>query len=147
MTDEIWHRMIGTHLDGTFYCTRAALRLMGRKNRGVIINVSSTAALTGQEGAPHYSAAKAGMLGLTRSVAREVASMNIRVNALCPGFVDTDMSRGYSPAFRRATQGRIPLGRWGTADEVAVSAVFLASDDSSYFTGQCLSPNGGIFIG
>lgn len=147
MPDEVWRRMMAVHLDGTFYCTRAALKLMTPQNSGAIVNVSSTAALAGQEGAPHYSAAKAGMLGFTRSLAREVASLNIRVNALCPGFVDTDMSRGYSPAFRRGTQGRIPLGRWGTADEVAAAALFLACDDSSYFTGQCLSPNGGIFIG
>ena len=146
MPDEIWRRMLAVHLDGTFYCTRAALRLMAINKRGTIINVSSTAGLTGQEGAPHYSAAKAGMLGFTRSVAREVASMNVRVNALCPGFVETDMSRGYSPAVKQGTKGRIPLGRWGTADEVAAAAVFLACDDSSYFTGQTLSPNGGIFI-
>jgi 3-oxoacyl-[acyl-carrier protein] reductase len=146
MPDETWHGMIGVHLDGMFFCTREALKLMGRKNSGVIINVSSTAALAGQEGAPHYSAAKAGMLGFTRAVAREVATQNIRVNALSPGFVDTAMSEGYSPAFKRGTFGRIPLGRWGTADEVAATALFLASDEGSYFTGQCLSPNGGIFM-
>src|SRR3989449_7042311 len=89
LSDEAWRRMIAVHLDGTFFCTREALRLMSRGGRGVIINVASTAALAGQEGAPHYSAAKAGMLGFTRAVAREVASQNIRVNALCPGFVDT----------------------------------------------------------
>jgi 3-oxoacyl-[acyl-carrier protein] reductase len=146
MPDEMWRRMIAVHLDGAFYCTRAALKLMAPRRRGSIINVSSTAGLTGQEGAPHYSAAKAGMLGFTRSVAREVASLNIRVNALCPGFVETNMSRGYSAGFRRGTEGRIPLARWGTSDEVAAAALFLASDDSSYFTGQSLSPNGGIFI-
>ncbi len=146
MPDDVWHRMIAVHLDGTFFCTREALRLMTRTNSGVIINVSSTAGLTGQEGAPHYSAAKAGMLGFTRAVAREVASQNIRINAVCPGFVDTPMSEGYAPAFKRATMARIPLGRWGTADEVAAAALFLASDDGSYFTGQSLSPNGGIFI-
>jgi 3-oxoacyl-[acyl-carrier protein] reductase len=146
MPDEIWRRMIAVHLDGTFFCTREALRLMSRGGRGVIINVASTAALAGQEGAPHYSAAKAGMLGFTRAVAREVASQNIRVNALCPGFVDTPMSEGYSPAFRRGTLARIPLARWGTAEEVAAAALFLASDDGSYFTGQSLSPNGGIFM-
>lgn len=147
MSDEIWRRMMAVHLDGTFYCSREALKLMSPRGSGAIINVSSTAALAGQEGAPHYSAAKAGMLGFTRSLAREVASLNIRVNALCPGFVDTEMSSGYSAAFQRGTKSRIPLGRWGTADEVAAAAVFLACDDSSYITGQCLSPNGGIFIG
>jgi len=146
MPDETWRRMLAVHLDGTFYCTREALALMSRKNRGVIINISSTAALAGQEGAPHYSAAKAGMLGFTRAVAREVASQNIRVNALCPGFVETAMSETISPPFKRGTLARIPLGRWGTSDEVAAAAVFLASDDGSYFTGQSLSPNGGILM-
>jgi 3-oxoacyl-[acyl-carrier protein] reductase len=146
MEDETWHRMIAVHLDGAFFCTREALRLMSRMNSGVIINVASTAALAGQEGAPHYSAAKAGMLGFTRAVAREVASQNIRVNALCPGFVDTAMSEGYSAAFKRGTLARIPLGRWGSAEEVAAAALFLAADDGSYFTGQSLSPNGGILM-
>ena len=146
MPDAVWHGMIGVHLDGMFFCTREALKLMSRKNSGSIINVSSTAGLTGQEAAPHYSAAKAGMLGFTRSLAREVATQNIRVNALTPGFIDTAMSEGYSPQFKRGTMGRIPLGRWGTADEVASAALFLTSDDGSYFTGQCLSPNGGIFM-
>jgi 3-oxoacyl-[acyl-carrier protein] reductase len=146
MPDETWREMLAVHLDGTFFCTREALVLMSRRNRGVIINVSSTAGLAGQEGAPHYSAAKAGMLGFTRAVAREVASQNIRVNALCPGFVETAMSEGYSPAFKRGTLSRIPLGRWGTANEVAAAALFLASDDGAYFTGQSLSPNGGILM-
>jgi 3-oxoacyl-[acyl-carrier protein] reductase len=146
MSDELWRSTIAAHLDSTFYCTRAGLKLMSQNGGGAIINVASTAGLTGQEGAPHYSAAKAGMLGFTRALAREVASQNVRVNALCPGFVETPMSEGYSPGFRRGTLGRIPLGRWGTAEEVAAVALFLASDDASYFTGQSLSPNGGIFI-
>ena len=146
MADDEWRRMLAAHLDGTFFCTREALKLMSRRSRGAIINVSSTAGLAGQEGAPHYSAAKAGMLGFTRAVAREVATQNIRVNALCPGFVTTAMSEGYAPGFKRGTLARIPLGRWGSAEEVAAAALFLASDDSSYFTGQALSPNGGIFM-
>ena len=86
------------------------------------------------------------MLGFTRAVARELATQNIRVNALCPGFVETTISAGYSPGFKRRTMGRIPLGRWGAVEEVAQAALFLASDDGSYFTGQSLSPNSGIFI-
>lgn len=146
MTDETWRKMTSIHLDGMFYCTREALKLMSQSGSGAIVNVSSTAALAGQEGAPHYSAAKAGMLGFTRAVAREVASQNIRVNALTPGFVTTPMSEGYSPAFQRGSKTRIPLGRWGTPDEVASAALFLASDDGAYFTGQSLSPNGGIYM-
>ncbi len=147
MTDETWREMLGSHLDGTFFCTREALKLMRERNSGAIVNIASTAGIAGQEGAPHYSAAKAGIIGFTRAVAREVASQNIRVNALTPGFIETAMSEGYSERFRRGTLGRIPLARWGTVEEVAAAALFLASDDGSYFTGQCLSPNGGIFMG
>ena len=147
MTDEAWHRMIGVHLNGTFFCTREALRLMSRRNRGVIINLSSVAALTGLDAVPHYSAAKAGILGFTRAVAREVASRGIRVNAICPGFIDTPMTQPMSPLMRAAAVGRTPLGRWGEPHEVAATALFLASDDSAFYTGQWLSPNGGLFIG
>lgn len=147
MSDEAWHRMIGVHLNGTFYCTREALRLMSGRNRGVIINMSSVAALMGLEASPHYSAAKGGILAFTRAVAREVASRGIRVNAICPGYIDTPMTQPISPLVRRAAVGRTPLGRWGEPREVAATALFLASDDSSFFTGQWLSPNGGLFIG
>jgi len=147
LSDEDWLRMIGVHLNGTFFCTREALKLMSRKNRGSIINISSVAALNGIPIAPHYGAAKAGILGFTRSVAHEVASRHIRVNAICPGFVETPMTEGFSPMLKRVFTARVPLGRWGQPQEVAATALFLASDDSSYFTGQWLSPNGGLFIG
>ena len=147
MTDEAWLRMIGVHLNGTFFCTREALRLMSRQNRGAIVNMSSVAGLMGLENVPHYSAAKAGILGFTRAVAREVGSRNIRVNAICPGFIDTPMTQQMSPLMRQAVTMRTPLGRWAEPEEVAKTALFLASDDSSFFTGQWLSPNGGLFIG
>jgi len=147
MTDEAWLRMIGVHLNGTFFCTREALRLMSRQNRGAIVNMSSVAGLMGLENVPHYSAAKAGILGFTRAVAREVGSRNIRVNAICPGFIDTPMTQQMSPLMRQAVTMRTPLGRWAEPEEVAKTAPFLASDDSSFFTGQWLSPNGGLFIG
>jgi 3-oxoacyl-[acyl-carrier protein] reductase len=147
MTDETWHRMIGVHLNGTFFCTREALRLMSRANRGVIINMSSVAGLMGLDSVPHYSAAKAGILGFTRAVAREVASRGIRVNAICPGYIDTPMTQPISPLMRAALLARTPLGRWGTPEEIAASALFLASDESGFYTGQWLSPNGGLFIG
>ncbi|HSE03600.1 MAG TPA: SDR family NAD(P)-dependent oxidoreductase [Methylomirabilota bacterium] len=147
MSDEVWHRMIGVHLNGTFFCTREALRLMARRNRGAIINMSSVAALMGLEASPHYSAAKGGILAFTRAVAREVASRGIRVNAICPGYIDTPMTRPISPLIQRVVLGRTPLGRWGEPEEVAATALFLASDEASYFTGQWLSPNGGLFIG
>jgi 3-oxoacyl-[acyl-carrier protein] reductase len=147
MTDETWHRMIAVHLNGTFFCTREALRLMSRRDQGVIINVSSVAGLMGLENVPHYSAAKAGILGFTRAVAREVGSRKIRVNAICPGFIDTPMTQPMSDLMRKAVIGRTPLGRYAEPGEVAQTALFLASDDSSFFTGQWLSPNGGLFIG
>ena len=147
MTDEAWLRMIGVHLNGTFFCTREALRLMSHQNRGAIVNMSSVAGLMGLENVPHYSAAKAGILGFTRAVAREVGSRNIRVNAICPGFIDTPMTQQMSPLMRQAVTMRTPLGRWAEPEEVAKTALFLASDDSSFFTGQWLSPNGGLFIG
>ena len=147
MTDESWHRMIGVHLNGTFFCTREALRLMSRRNAGAIVNMSSVAALMGLESVPHYSAAKAGILGLTRAVAREVASRGIRVNAICPGYIDTPMTQGISPLAQKVVLGRTPLGRMAEPREVAATALFLASDDSGFYTGQWLSPNGGLFIG
>jgi 3-oxoacyl-[acyl-carrier protein] reductase len=147
LSDEAWHRMIAVHLHGTFYCTREALQLMSRRNRGAIINMASVAALMGLETVPHYSAAKGGILAFTRAVAREVGSRGIRVNALCPGFVDTPMTADVSPLMRLATVSRTPLGRWAEPREIATAALFLASDDSSFVTGQWLSPNGGLFTG
>jgi len=147
LSDESWRRMLAVHLDGTFYCTREALRLMSRKNRGAIVNLSSVAALTGLEVVPHYSAAKGAILAFTRAVARDVASRGIRVNAICPGYIDTPMTERMSPLIRTAVIARTPLRRTGEPHEVAATALFLASDDSSFFTGQWLSPNGGLFIG
>jgi 3-oxoacyl-[acyl-carrier protein] reductase len=147
MTDEEWHRMIGVHLNGTFFCTREALKLMSARNQGAIINVSSVAALMGIEVASHYGAAKGGILAFTRSLAREVASRGIRVNAICPGWVDTPMTQVISPTFRAFATSQVPLGRWAQPREIAYTALFLASDQSSYFTGQWFSPNGGLFTG
>ena len=109
--------------------------------------VMSSVAAWGLESVPHYSAAKAGILGFTRAVAREVGSRKIRVNAICPGYIDTPMTQPMSDLMRKATISRTPLGRYADPDEVAKTALFLASDDSSFFTGQWLSPNGGLFIG
>jgi len=147
LSDESWRRMIAVHVDGTFYCTREALKLMSRKNRGAIVNLSSVAALTGLEVVPHYSAAKGAILAFTRAVAKDVASRGIRVNAICPGYIDTPMTERMSPLIRTAVIARTPLRRTGEPHEVAATALFLVSDDSSFFTGQWLSPNGGLFIG
>src|SRR5881628_3072509 len=147
LSDESWRRMLAVHLDGTFFCTREALKLMSRKNRGAIINLSSVAALMGLDVAPHYSAAKGAILAFTRAVARDAASRGIRVNAICPGYIDTPMTEPMSPLIKKSVTARTPLGRTGTPNEVAATALFLASDDSSFYTGQWLSPNGGLFIG
>jgi len=147
LSDEEWHKMIGVHLNGTFFCTREALKLMSAKNHGSIINMSSVAGLHGIPIACHYGAAKGGILSFTRSVAQEVASRGIRVNAICPGWIETPMTENFSPMLKLTLRSRVPMQRWGQPDEVASTALFLASDDSSYFTGQWLSPNGGLFIG
>jgi 3-oxoacyl-[acyl-carrier protein] reductase len=147
MADAAWRRMLAVHLDGTFYCAREALRLMLRTSRGIIINLSSVAALTGLETAPHYSAAKGGILSFTRALAREVGAHGIRVNAICPGYIDTPMTAGMSPLLQKVILSRTPLGRWGEPEEVAATALFLASDEASFYTGQWLSPNGGLVMG
>jgi 3-oxoacyl-[acyl-carrier protein] reductase len=146
MSDETWTRMLAVHLNGTFFCTREALKLMSRQNRGAIVNLSSVAAW-GLETVPHYSAAKGGILAFTRAVAREVGSRGIRVNAICPGYIDTPMTESMAPEVRAAIVGRTPLHRIAGPREVAMTALFLASDDSAFYTGQWLSPNGGLFIG
>src|SRR5262249_36437592 len=110
MTDEAWMRMLAVHLNGTFFCTREALKLMSRRNRGAIVNLSSVAAW-GLETVPHYSAAKGGILAFTRAVAREVGSRGIRVNAICPGYIDTPMTASISPLLRAALTARTPLNR------------------------------------
>jgi 3-oxoacyl-[acyl-carrier protein] reductase len=144
LSDEAWSRMLAVHLNGTFYCTREALKIMSRVNRGAIVNISSVAGLMGIEVAPHYGAAKAGILGFTRSVAREVASRGIRVNAICPGFVDTPILDPMPPVTRIIAERQTPLGRIGRPEEIAAAAAFLASDEAGFITGQWLSPNGGL---
>jgi 3-oxoacyl-[acyl-carrier protein] reductase len=142
--DEAWARMLAVHLNGTFYCTREALKLMSRVDRGAIVNISSVAGLMGIEVAPHYGAAKAGILGFTRSVAREVASRGIRVNAICPGWIDTPILDPLPPMVRLLAERQTPMGRLGDPAEIAAVALFLASDEASFVTGQWLSPNGGL---
>jgi 3-oxoacyl-[acyl-carrier protein] reductase len=142
LSDAEWRRMLAVHLDGTFFCTRAALRLMNEADGGSIVNMGSIMGTAGGAGAPHYSAAKAGILGLTRALARELATRGIRVNAIAPGWIDTEMTAPLAP-MRALLEGQTPLGRLGSVDDVAWSAVYLASDESAFVTGQVLSPNGG----
>ena len=139
MEDGHWRRTLAIHLDGTFYCTREALKIMETNGQGCIINMASIAGLTGIVGAPDYSAAKAGILGFTKSVAREVIGRGVRVNAIAPGYVDTPLLDAMTPGMRQLVVAQTPAGRLGTPAEVAAVAVFLASDDASYFVGQALS--------
>jgi 3-oxoacyl-[acyl-carrier protein] reductase len=149
LRDEAWSRMLAVHLSGTFYCTREALGLMAPRASGRIINLASIAGLTGIASVPHYSAAKAGIIGLTKAVAREVGVQGILVNAIAPGYIDTPILDALGE--ERAAQSALiasqtVLGRLGEAREIAATALFLASPGSSYFTGQVLSPNGGSVI-
>jgi 3-oxoacyl-[acyl-carrier protein] reductase len=143
--DEDWLRMIAVHLNGTFYCSREALKLMNAQNSGCIINMGSIMGTAGGAGAAHYCAAKAGILGFTRSLAREVVSRGIRVNALAPGFIETDMTSSIDAA-RPLIEGATPMGRFGDPDDIAWAAVYLASDEAKFVTGQTLSPNGGYHM-
>jgi 3-oxoacyl-[acyl-carrier protein] reductase len=144
MSDEDWDTVIETDLSGPFRITRAVLRGMMKARRGRIVNVVSVAAQAGNPGQANYAAAKAGLVGLTRTLALEYARRNVLVNAVAPGFVETDMTAGLP---REPILARIPLGRPGTAEEVAAVVGFLCSDDASYVTGQVIAVNGGMTAG
>jgi len=144
MSDGDWDLMLKVHLYGTFHCTREALKLM--ETGGSIVNMSSVVGLQGTPGIPHYAAAKAGILGFTRSVAQEVGSRGVRVNAICPGYIDTPMTQIIPDLLKQLVVARTPLGRMGTPEDIARTALFLASDDSSFITGQWISTNGGLVV-
>jgi 3-oxoacyl-[acyl-carrier protein] reductase len=146
LSDATWRRTIAIHLDGTFHCTREALKVMEVRRQGRIINMASVAGITGLAGAPDYSAAKGGILAFTRSVAKEVAPLGIRVNAIAPGFIDTPMTETLTPAVKAMVLAQTPAGRFGTVEEIAAAALYLASPESDFMVGQVLSPNGGYDI-
>jgi len=146
MKPEDWEAVLQTNLDGAFYCIRAVLPGMVRQRHGRIINVASVVAETGNSGQANYVASKAGLIGLTKSVAAEVASRNITVNAVAPGFIATAMTERLSEGVKEKILGLIPLGRMGTDREVALGVRFLASEEAGYITGHVLQINGGMYM-
>ena len=144
LTDEEWRFVLSVHLDGTFYGTRAAVQRMATRGAGAIVNMASVCGIEGCTGHPHYSAAKAGVLGFTRATAKEVIVQGIRVNAVAPGFIDTTRTKADVGVVREVNVARTPMGRLGTPEEVAATVAFLVSDDASFFVGATISPNGGL---
>jgi len=144
-TDDDWHRVLAVHLDGTFFCTREAMRIMAPQRSGVVINLGSIMGTSGGGGAAAYCAAKAGILGLTRAHAREFVAQGIRVNAIAPGCIETAMTDALGP-MKPLIVAQTPMQRMGDADDIAWAAVYLASDEAKFVTGQVLSPNGGWYM-
>ena len=146
LSEEDWDAVLDVNLKGAFLCTKAALRPMLRQRSGRIINMTSVVAGTGNPGQANYAAAKAGLIGLTKTVAREVASRGITVNAVAPGFISTRMVEAITEEQRGLVLERIPLARFGTPEDVAACVAFLASDDAGYITGQVLGVDGGLSL-
>jgi len=144
MKDADWDEVLAVNLKAAFQLTRAVARIMAKQRAGRIVNITSAAGAMGTAGQANYSAAKAGLIGLTKSTARELAHWGILVNAVAPGLIETDMSAGLSGEIRDTYIGQVPLRRIGTADEVAAVVRFLASDGAAYITGQVIHVNGGF---
>lgn len=147
ITQKDWERMIAVNLSGPFYLTQAALPGMISRKSGCILNVSSMWGQVGASMETHYSAAKAGLIGLTRALAKEVGPSGVRVNCVAPGVIGTDMLRDYDPAEKQALADEAPLGRLGTPEDVSNCLLFLASEKADFLTGQVIAPNGGYVIG
>jgi len=146
MKDEDWDAVLNINLKGAFLCTRAAAKVMSKQRYGRIINISSVVGEMGNAGQANYCASKAGLLGLTKSVARELARRNVTVNAVTPGFIVTDMTEALPEKTREELASQIPLGRLGNAEDIAHAVLFLASDGAGYVTGQVLGVNGGMYM-
>jgi len=146
MKTEDWDKVLATNLTAAFRCSQAVLRPMLKRRYGRIINISSVVGQSGSSGQTNYAASKEGLVGFTRSLAREVASRGITVNVVSPGMIETDMTAALSVSTREALATQIPIGRFGTTKDVAGAVCFLASDEAAYITGQVLSVNGGMYM-
>jgi 3-oxoacyl-[acyl-carrier protein] reductase len=147
MKSEDWEQTLAVNLSAVFRLSKACLKRMLKERHGRIINIGSVVGSIGNAGQVHYAAAKAGLLGFTKSLARELASRNITVNAVAPGFIETDMTRQLTPEQRQAYLGQIPLARFGSGEDVAQAVLYLASPQAAYVTGQTLHVNGGMYMG
>lgn len=147
MPEADWDTVIQTNLKSAFNCSKAAVKVMMRKRAGRIINITSVSGIAGNAGQTNYSASKAGLIGFTKALAREVAARNITVNAVAPGFVPTALTNDLPADMKDASLKVIPLGRWGKPEEIAYAVTFLASDEAAYITGQVLSVDGGMVMG
>jgi 3-oxoacyl-[acyl-carrier protein] reductase len=146
MTEEDWDAVLDTNLKGAFLCAKAVAPGMVKQRSGVIVNVGSVVGRVGGAGQANYSASKAGLVGLTKSLAKELGSRNIRVNGVAPGFVETEMTEALKPDYREAILKQIPLGTFGTGENVAGVVAFLCSADSAYIHGEIISIDGGLFM-
>ena len=144
MTDEEWDDVIATNLRSVFLFTRAGIQVMMRKRYGRIINISSVSGIMGNPGQANYSASKAGIIGMTQTVAREIAGRKVTVNAICPGFIATEMTDALGPAVQDEVKKRVPAKRLGEAEEIADAVLYLASESGAYITGQVLTVDGGL---
>jgi 3-oxoacyl-[acyl-carrier protein] reductase len=146
MKEDDWDAVLNTNLKGVYYCTKAVAKIMMKQRYGKIVNMTSVVGVTGNAGQSNYAAAKAGVIGFTKSMAKELASRNITVNAVAPGFIATDMTKDLPDAVREAMAAEIPLARLGQPDDIGNAVLFLASDFSSYITGQTLHVDGGMVM-
>jgi len=147
MSEKDWDSVLDTNLKGAFFCSKAVIRTMMKKRWGRIINVSSVVGFVGNGGQANYAAAKAGLTGLTKAMARELAGRNITVNCVAPGYIVTDMTDGLTEDVQESLKAQIPLGTLGTPEDVAAAVAFLASAGGNYMTGQTLHVNGGMYMG